>query len=123
MENASKALIIAGSILISILLISVGLIVFNSTKGVVDQGKEASKLMEKEAFNSNFTKYCGDKVLGTNVRSLQNFVDSYNSANGAIAVTLNTPTTIYPNKYYKVYVPYSAYKDGYIVSITVEPIT
>lgn len=31
MENASKALIIAGAILISILLISVGVLIMNST--------------------------------------------------------------------------------------------
>ena len=34
MENASKALIIAGAILISILLISVGIMVMNSTDEV-----------------------------------------------------------------------------------------
>ena len=32
MENASKALIIAGAILLSILLISLGLIVYNQAK-------------------------------------------------------------------------------------------
>lgn len=37
MENASKALIIAGAILISILLISLGIIMFNASKGTTDQ--------------------------------------------------------------------------------------
>lgn len=37
MENASKALIIAGSVLIAILLISVGLVIVNKTKPVSDR--------------------------------------------------------------------------------------
>ena len=49
MENASKALIIAGSILISILLISLGIIMFNSSKGTTDQAKETSNVMQAGA--------------------------------------------------------------------------
>ena len=121
MENASKALVIAGAILISILLISIGLVVFNSAKGVVDQGTQASKLMEAEVYNSNFTKYCGDKVLGSSVINLQNFVNSYNSANGTtIEVDTTSVGTINVKERYKVYVdPTNGYTDGYITKITV----
>ena len=115
MENASKALVIAGAILISILLISVGLVVFNSTKGVVDQGTQASKLMEAEIYNSNFTKYCGDNVPGSNVINLRNFVRSYNSGNKK-KVTLTGPDTISPTSNYSVSPEYT---DGYITKITV----
>ena len=41
MENASKALIIAGTILISILIISVGILIFNSSKGIADDASQA----------------------------------------------------------------------------------
>ena len=123
MENATKALVMAGAILIAIMLISIGLLIFNSTKGIVDQGNKAAKIMEIEAYNSNFNKYCGDNVSGTNVKSLQNVVSLYNSANGtSVVVNLSGITTIYPNKYYKVYVPETGYTDGYITSITVEAI-
>ena len=45
MENASKALIIAGAILVSILLISVGVIIINSTGKMTDQvGTSADKM-------------------------------------------------------------------------------
>ena len=37
MENASKALIIAGAILIAILLISVGILVMNSVNKPIDE--------------------------------------------------------------------------------------
>ena len=43
MENASKALIIAGAILISILLISVGVIIMNSTGDIGGTHKDKVK--------------------------------------------------------------------------------
>lgn len=49
MENASKALIIAGAILISILLISLGIIMFNSSKGTTDQASNTAGAMEEGA--------------------------------------------------------------------------
>lgn len=49
MENASKALIIAGAILISILLISLGIIMFNSSAGTSDQSKQVANEMEAGA--------------------------------------------------------------------------
>ena len=52
MENASKALIIAGAILISILLISVGILVMNSTGNVTDQVKTSSDSMSIQTFNA-----------------------------------------------------------------------
>ena len=79
MENATKALIIAGSILIAILLISMGLAIFNSTKGVVKQGEEMTDVMQVNLYNEQFTKYCGDKVVGSQVKDLQNFVESHNA--------------------------------------------
>ena len=49
MENASKALIIAGAILIAILLISLGIIMFNSSSGTTDQAENTSAAMEAGA--------------------------------------------------------------------------
>lgn len=49
MENASKALIIAGAILISILLISLGIIMFNSSKSTTDQASKAGTAMNQGA--------------------------------------------------------------------------
>ena len=43
MENASKALIIAGAILIAILLISIGILIVNSNKGMVSSANEVSE--------------------------------------------------------------------------------
>ena len=49
MENASKALIIAAAILISILLISLGLMAFNSSKDTSDQAKDVANEMHEGA--------------------------------------------------------------------------
>jgi len=67
MENASKALIIAGAILLAILLISLGIMIFNQAQDVVN-GSGMSQA-ELQAFNSKFTKYEGDR-RGSVVRSL-----------------------------------------------------
>lgn len=46
MENVSKALIIAGAILLAILLITLGIFVFNSQKGVNEQAAVVGQLIE-----------------------------------------------------------------------------
>lgn len=49
MENASKALIIAGAILVSILLISLGIVMFNASKGTTGQASGTANAMERGA--------------------------------------------------------------------------
>ena len=50
MENASKALIIAGAILLAIVIISLGLIVVNNTRNVTDNTNLSEQ--EIQAFNA-----------------------------------------------------------------------
>lgn len=68
MENASKALIIAGAILLAIVIISLGLVVVNNTKETIQNANMSEQ--EIQAFNSKFTSYEGPKVTGTNVNTL-----------------------------------------------------
>lgn len=80
MENASKALIIAGAILLSILLISLGVMVFQ-------QGQDAIKnsgmsKAEIQTFNNQFTQYEGDK-RGSQVKSLIQEVNASNASDKA----------------------------------------
>lgn len=51
MENASKALIIAGAVLISILLITVGIVLMNKSSDVSDQAATASNQMSNAMSN------------------------------------------------------------------------
>ena len=68
MENASKALIIAGAILLAILIISLGIMIYNQASGVVNNN--AMTEVEVTSFNQKFEQYFGDNVRGANVNSL-----------------------------------------------------
>lgn len=70
MENASKALIIAGAILLSILIISLGILIFNQASGVINNN--AMSEVEISSFNQKFTQYEGTSVRGSQVNALQN---------------------------------------------------
>ena len=76
MENASKALLMAGGILIAILLIAL-LVKSFTTIGAFQK----AQLSEEEqaqliAFNEQYTKYLGQYVYGTEVSSLKNKYDN-----------------------------------------------
>lgn len=78
MENASKALIIAGAILLSILIIALGVFVFNQAKSSI--GNTGLSDQEVAAFNSKFDSYEG-KQKGSSVKALVNAVRNYNKSN------------------------------------------
>ena len=67
MENASKALIIAGAILLSILIIALGIYVFNMAKGATNTNQLDE--LEVSQFNQVFTNYRG-RVMGSGVIDL-----------------------------------------------------
>ena len=77
MENASKALIIAGAILLAILLITLGIYIFQQAQSTVNNSGMSQA--EIQTFNSQFTKYEGTKVKGSAVKSLIQEVNVNNS--------------------------------------------
>lgn len=85
MENASKALIIAGAILLSILLISLGIMVYNNAKGTVNNANLDSETAQ--AFNTKFTQYGGTQ-RGTALNALIDTVIASNAKSGH-TVTIN----------------------------------
>ena len=76
MENASKALIIAGAILLAILIISLGIMIYNQASGVVNNN--AMTEVEVSTFNQKFEQYFGDNVRGANVNALITAVNNNN---------------------------------------------
>ena len=76
MENASKALIIAGAILLAILLISLGIMVYNQAKGTINDADLSAE--EAQTFNTKFTTYGGTQS-GTKLNSL---LDAVTASNG-----------------------------------------
>lgn len=69
MENASKALIIAGSILISIIIISLGVIVFRNMAGSVERNSSLTQ-EQISAFNNKILPYVQDNISGSQVNAL-----------------------------------------------------
>ena len=76
MENASKALIIAGAILISILIIGLGVFIYQQAQSTVSKANLNSQ--EAQAQNQQFDNYFGDKVSAQEVKQLCTTVRSNN---------------------------------------------
>ena len=95
MENASKALIIAGSILVSILVISLGVLMFNKMGG---SAKEAANMDEQEIanFNSKITPYVGQNINGSQVNALIQLIISIDNSAINSGDTLKTVSITYP---------------------------
>ena len=76
MENASKALIIAGAILLAIAIIGIGMFVYTS---VSDTIRDAANMSAEQidAYNQPFLNYQGD-IRGSNAKSLCNVVANHN---------------------------------------------
>lgn len=77
MENASKALIIAGAILLSILLISLSIMIYTQAQEVVNG--ESMNEFQIASFNSKFQKYEGTNIKGAQVKSLINEMIAVNN--------------------------------------------
>lgn len=78
MENASKALIIAASVLLAILIIAMGVAIFNKVQGAADTS--SFDTAEINMFNQKFERY-NNNQLGSQVKSLISFAISNASTN------------------------------------------
>lgn len=87
MENASKALIIAGAILISILIIGLGVFIYNKAKGAMDDSISLDS-QKVQSINAKFEAYEGKGRSASDVKALLDLVrthnNQYTSANIAI---------------------------------------
>lgn len=69
MENATKALLIAGSVLIAILLIAMGVKILSSTSGTTESTQKVMDATAVNTFNSQFASYAGQQSA-TNIKAL-----------------------------------------------------
>lgn len=79
MENATKALLIAAAVLVAILIISLGLVVYNMASETVDNAGNLDEYQIQQ-FNQKFKKYEGTSVSGSDVNALINTVFNHNLA-------------------------------------------
>lgn len=78
MENASKALLISGGILIAMLVISIGVYLFSNYRTIGMSYEENINATEINKFNVNFTKFEGRKDISIQeIVTLANFAKQY----------------------------------------------
>ena len=94
MENAVKALLIAAAVLVAILLISLGVGIFNSASEQME-GADLSEYQIQQ-FNDKFKKYEGTSKSGSDVNALLEVVFNHNmseeDASNRVAVTFSGTT-------------------------------
>ena len=93
MENATKALLIAASVLVVIILIAISIRILSSTSGVTNQVDTVSSNLETSMFNSQFSSIAGSNVSGTQVKSLISKVIVNNAQNSQHQITINSKSS------------------------------
>ncbi len=88
MENATKALIIAGAILVSILIISIGIVIVNAGKEVEGVAQGEMEAQAIQAFNAPFMNYAGEQ-RGSSVNTLLQKIIANNASNPDKQVTIS----------------------------------
>lgn len=128
MDNAVKALIIAGAVLIAILLIGVGITIFNSASKPLDQGQRQADRQEVEMFNNSISSSLGQGISGNQVKTLVSAITSSNGQNTEHPITINGK----PAKEFKIGTislrkKYNATEDiddiGFITNVNIEEVT
>ena len=98
MENATKALIIAGSILISVIVISLLMMTFGKIGTFQKNQRTEEEAEQIEEFNKDYTKYDGQYVYGTEVITIINKTLDYKEKQGVDIQVNITVVEPYPYK-------------------------
>lgn len=100
-ENASNALLMAGGVLIGILIISLGVIIFQASAQFARNYEVDREQIELTSFNSQFEKYNKTDLTLQDIVTVANLAREINTANN-IPLTVNT------------------WKDSYAIKITLK---
>ena len=69
MKSTSRAVVVAGAIMIAILLVAIGMYTYNSASSTITDSMSSFAAQEVQAFNNNFESYGGEQ-RGSNVNAL-----------------------------------------------------
>lgn len=94
MENATKALMIAGGVLIALIIITMFILMFSRLSNIQEEQEEQTKIEQIAAFNEQFEAYNKKVMYGTDVITLINKVAENNKKNSKnieyqIIITVN----------------------------------
>lgn len=126
MENASKALLIAASVLIAVVLIAFGIRILTTVSEPTDELNSTMNTSKVAAFNNKYTQYVGTKNKAQ-VASLLNVIIANNATNAAHKVQVNgsyqiaTKLNNLTNGNFTVTVDSSCYNNasGYLINIKI----
>lgn len=117
MENATKALLIAGGVLIAIIIMSVMIITFQKTGNVSKTYDKTIDQEEISKFNENFTRYLGKELSIQQAITITNFANSNGVKVEGKVMTSDVDEKTLKNKYELTTIEYND-KTGYIKSVT-----
>lgn len=92
MENATKALIIAGAILISILLVTMGITLLSGANGLSDSNKNTMNELDVRQFNGRLSGGIGDSVIGSDVITMLETVKAMKREDSELELTVTYAT-------------------------------
>lgn len=84
MENASKALLIAGGVLIALIIMSLLVVTFTKIGDYQKAQSEGSRDSQLAEFNRDFERYTEDDIRGVDIVSLINKIHDYNTKQNRI---------------------------------------
>ena len=118
MDNASKALIMAGAILISVAIVVIGIYIFTTANALTDDAVGQIDALAVSAVNSKIEMYEGNGKRGTEVKQMMRDMNTINKqdalptditlGSGSVCTFENYQTTIQDNKRYNVKLGYSS---------------
>lgn len=88
MENAAKALLIAGGILIALVIISTGLIVYTKTRELQEQESTIRETEQVSKFNREYTAYDKKELRGIEIITITNKAINNNIQNPENPITI-----------------------------------
>jgi len=100
MENASKALIIAGGVLITLLVISIAMYFYTAFRDAYGKNMQIKLQYEINSFNSYFTKY-DSKVSGIDAYNILSKVSDINDHPNSLIRKVDASGTVDLNNYEK----------------------
>ena len=118
MDNASKALIMAGAILIAVALVGVGVYLYSSAAGMMNSGVNELASADMMTKNSKIELYEG-QITGSELKTLFRQLKTYNAKDifpTDLSITGVAESAVRTSANYKITLGYDA--QGWVNSIT-----
>ena len=84
MDNASKALIMAGAILIAVAIVGIGIYIFSASNSLTNNAVDQIDTIAVQMFNNNFLQYAEQDEVINGLRTTQLY-DAVNSNKGQVS--------------------------------------